>query len=66
MPVQMIVDQWNPDVKRYRQETFCYGPLSCSLYRAGAKRSVPGRTGMVWIEEDWVDDEEVGHRAPND
>lgn len=29
MPVEMIVDQWNPRVRRYRDETFCYGPKSC-------------------------------------
>lgn len=66
MPVEMIIDQWNPDVRQYRTETFCYGPLSCPSYRAGAKRRVPGRRGMVWIEDDWVDQEEVGHRSPND
>jgi hypothetical protein len=66
MPVEMIVDQWKPEVRRYREETFCYGPLSCSVYRAGPRRSVPGRRGMTWIEDDWVDDEEVAHRAPDD
>jgi hypothetical protein len=25
MAVEMIVDQWNPDRRRYRTETFCYG-----------------------------------------
>jgi hypothetical protein len=66
MPVEMIVDQWKPEVRRYREETFCYGPLSCSVYRAGPRRSVPGRRGMTWIEDDWVDDEEVAHRAPDE
>jgi len=66
MPVEMIIDQWNPEVRRYRDETFCYGPLSCSFYRAGAKRRVPGRKGMTWVEDDWVDQEEVGHRRPDD
>jgi hypothetical protein len=66
MPVEMIVDQWKPEVRRYREKTFCYGPLSCSVYRAGPRRSVPGRRGMTWIEDDWVDDEEVAHRAPDD
>ncbi len=28
MSVAMIIDQWNPSQKRYREETFCYGPLS--------------------------------------
>ena len=35
MAVEMIIDQWNPDRRRYRTETFCYGPLSCPLYRSG-------------------------------
>jgi len=26
MPVEMIIDQWNPSKKQYRFETFCYGP----------------------------------------
>jgi len=30
MPVTMIIDQWEPSQKRYRYETFCYGPKSCS------------------------------------
>ena len=66
MPVEMIIDQWKPEVRQYRTETFCYGPLSCSSYRAGANRRVPGRHGMVWIEEDWVDREEVGHRSADE
>src|SRR5713226_1240988 len=37
--------------------TFCYGPKTCALYRAGAARTVPGRKGMSWREEDWVDEE---------
>ena len=28
-------------VKRYRQETFCYGPRSCPLYDMGRPRQVP-------------------------
>ena len=26
MPVEITVDHWNPGTKRYRFETFCYGP----------------------------------------
>jgi hypothetical protein len=66
MPVEMIIDQWNPDRKRYREETFCYGPLSCRLYKAGPTRKVPGRKGTSWEEEDWVDEETVRHRGPDD
>ena len=63
MPVEIIIDQWNPSQKRYRFESFCYGPKSCSLYRAGRTRIVPGRKGMVWEEEDWVDEQDTAHRS---
>ena len=66
MPVEMTIDQWNPSQKKYRFETFCYGPKSCPLYRAGAIRKVPGRKGMVWEEEDWVDEDATAHRGPDD
>ena len=66
MSVELIIDQWNPGQKRYREETFCYGPLSCRLYKAGATRKVPGRKGMSWEEEDWVDEDAVRHRGPDD
>jgi hypothetical protein len=62
MPVVMIVDQWNPSRKRYRFETFCYGPKDCSFYRSGTTRKVPGRKGMSWEEEDWVDEQETSGR----
>jgi hypothetical protein len=63
MAVEMIIDQWNPTKKRYRYETFCYGPKSCPLYKAGSTRKVPGRKGMTWEEEDWVDEDAVAHRG---
>lgn len=63
MPVEIIVDHWNPNKKKYRFETFCYGPKSCSFYKAGPTRKVPGRHGMVWEEEDWVDEDAVSHRG---
>ena len=66
MPVILILDQWNPHVRRYRFETFCYGPKSCTLYRAGPTRKVPGRRGMSWEEENWVDAEATAHRGPDD
>ena len=62
MPVEMIIDHWNPSRKRYRTETWCYGPRSCELYRAGRKRVVPGRRGMSYTEEDWVDEEDMRGR----
>jgi hypothetical protein len=66
MAVEIIIDHWNPDQRRYRAETFCYGPLSCSIYRAGPKRKVPGRRGMVYEEEDWVDENATSHRHPDE
>jgi hypothetical protein len=66
MPVEMIIDQWNPSQKRYRFETFCYGPKSCPLYRAGPTRKVPGRKGMSYTEEDWVDEDATSHRGPDE
>lgn len=62
MPVEIIVDNWNPNKKKYRFETFCYGPLSCKLYKAGPNRKVEGRNGMVYVEEDWVDEEMTSYR----
>lgn len=66
MPVEMIIDQWNPSQKKYRFETFCYGPKSCSLYRPGPTRKVPGRRGMSWEEEDWIDEDATAHRSEDE
>jgi len=66
MAVEMIIDHWNPSKKRYRRETFCYGPKNCSLYAAGPTRKVPGRKGMSWEEDDWVDEDATAHRGPDD
>jgi len=66
MPVEIILDQWDQSRKRYRFETFCYGPKSCLVYRAGATRKVPGKDGLSWEEEDWVDKESTAHRRPDD
>ncbi len=66
MPVEMIIDHWNPSKKRYRFETFCYGPKSCSFYQAGPTRKVPGRKGMSYTEEDWVDEDATSLRGPDD
>ncbi len=66
MPVEMILDHWNPERRQYRFETFCYGPKSCRFYQPGPTRKVPGRKGMSWEEEDWVDAEATAHRAADD
>lgn len=66
MPVEITIDQWNPQQKRYRFETFCYGPRACSSYSPGPIRKVPGRRGMSYEEEDWIDEEATAHRGPWD
>jgi hypothetical protein len=66
MPVELIIDHWNPSKKQYRFETFCYGPKSCSLYRAGPLRKVPGRKGMSYTEENWVDEDATSNRDVDD
>lgn len=66
MPVEIIIDNWNPSRRKYRFETFCYGPLSCHLYKSGLTRKVQGKNGMVWEEADWVDEEETKHREPDE
>lgn len=66
MAVTMVIDPWKPNVVRRRFETFCYGPKSCPRYRAGVPRTVPGRNGMTYVEEDWVDEEATGMRAPDE
>ncbi|MGE4284397.1 MAG: hypothetical protein AB7G87_11840 [Clostridia bacterium] len=67
MPVEIIIDNWNPRGRRmYRFETFCYGPLSCKLYKAGPNRKAEGQNRMVYIEEDWVDVQMTEHRDPDE
>ncbi|MCK4461955.1 MAG: hypothetical protein KAW46_09120 [candidate division Zixibacteria bacterium] len=66
MPVELIIDNWKPWIKKYRSETFCYGPKSCQLYRAGATRKVPGRGGISYEEADWIDEEVTSHRPADD
>lgn len=67
MPVEIIIDNWDPRGRgKYRFETFCYGPLKCNLYKAGPNRKVEGRNGMVYIEEDWVDEMAVEHRGSDE
>ena len=66
MAVEIIVDHWNPNQRKFRTETFCYGPKSCGFYKAGPTRKVPGRKGMTWEEEDWIDEQETEHRGLND
>jgi len=66
MAVEMIIDHWNRSNVDWRTESFCFGPLNCRRYRAGPTRTVPGRKGMVYEEEDWVDQDATGHREDDE
>jgi hypothetical protein len=66
MSVIVIPDHWNPRRRQYRVETCCYGPKSCAYYAPGPTRKVPGKSGMSWEEEDWVDGDATSHRGPHD
>jgi hypothetical protein len=65
MAVEVLVDKWNPSY-RYRRETFCYGPKNCSLYKGGPTRKVQGRKGATHVEEDWMDEDAISHRGPDE
>ena len=52
MPVEIMVDHWNHEKRRYRIETFRYVPISCPIYEPGPTRKVPGRQGMNYAEPD--------------
>ena len=66
MAVEMIIDQWNPSQRQYRDEAFCYGPKSCRIHHPGPTPVVPGRKGMKYVEEDWVDDDATRHRGADE
>ena len=50
--------QWDFDrnIKRYRFESFCYGPKTCKLYRMGRARTVPYRGRPSALDDGWLDD----------
>ena len=36
------------------------------FYKPGPNRKVDGRSGMVYVEEDWVDEMQTEHREPHE
>lgn len=50
--------QWDFDknIKKYRFETFCYGPKSCKLYRMGRARSIPYKNRDSATDDGCLDD----------
>jgi hypothetical protein len=43
-------------VKRYRKETFCYGPRSCPFYDMGSPRQVQYFDTFPSVDDGWMDD----------
>lgn len=50
--------QWDFDknIKKYRFETFCYGPKSCKFYKMGRARSVPYKNRGFAIDDGYLDE----------
>jgi hypothetical protein len=44
------------EIKRYRKETFCYGPRSCPLYAMGPPRPVQYIHTFPVMDEGWLDE----------
>lgn len=42
--------------KKYRFESFCYGPKSCKLYKMGKPRAVPYKDLGTRYDDGWLDD----------
>lgn len=49
--------QWDfdKDIKKYRFETFCYGPKSCKYYKMGRPRSVPYKNRDSALDDGYLD-----------
>lgn len=50
--------QWDfdKDIKKYRFETFCYGPKSCENYKMGRPRSVPYKNRASSLDDGYLDE----------
>ena len=49
-----------------RFEAFCYGPLSCPLYKPGPARSVPYRGRGSFLDDGCLDEVMVDYRSDPD
>ncbi|MEL7568600.1 MAG: hypothetical protein AAGU27_27535 [Dehalobacterium sp.] len=50
--------QWDfdKDIKKYRFETFCYGPKSCKYYKMGRPRTVPYKNRGSALDDGSLDE----------
>ena len=46
---------FNTGAKKYRFESFCYGPLDCPFYAMGPARSVPYYNKESSSDSGWMD-----------
>lgn len=60
--------QWDfdKDIKKYRYETFCYGPKSCKYYKMGRPRSVPYKNRGSALDDGCLDELCTEGRDEND
>lgn len=60
--------QWDfdRDVKKYRFESFCYGPKSCKNYKPGRSRAVPDKGGKSALDDGNLDEMLTDHRDFDD
>ena len=60
--------QWDfdKDIKKYRFETFCYGPKSCKYYKMGKPRAVPYKNRGSALDDGYLDELCTEGRDEND
>ncbi len=60
--------QWDfdKDIKKYRFETFCYGPKSCKYYKMGRPRAVPYKNRGSALDDGCLDELCTESRDEND
>ena len=64
--VEIEFDFNRPKAKRYRSETFCYGPKSCPRYAMGAPREVPYQDSWPSLDDGGLDRCLTGGRGEDD
>jgi hypothetical protein len=55
MAAVVIEYDWEKD-KKYRFESFCYGPYMCKFYKMGRRRAVPYKNSDTVYDEGYFDD----------
>ncbi len=60
--------QWDfdKDIKKYRFESFCYGPKSCNYYKMGKPPLVPYKNRGSFPDNGILDDIFTNHRADDE